>query len=451
MFSPYGGVINITFKPGSQTGSFKPDGNIPAISLYFINDSWPTLSGDNRGDTMPSQTLSADCCIVGGGPAGLMTGYLLARAGLQVVVLEKHADFLRDFRGDTIHPSTLEVMHHLGLLDKLLALPHQRAEKLQAEMGGEEVTMADFSRLPLRCRFIAFMPQWDFLNFLAGESATFPGFRLLSSTALSDLIVEQGRVCGVTALRDGQPLTIRAQLVIGADGRHSAVREKAGLASRSFGAPRDVIWFRLDKQPEDPTLGSGHTGPRNNFIVIDRGDYWQCGFTIQKGEFEALQRDGLAALKQRIAAVAPFSAARLEAIDDWSQIRLLSIRIDRLERWMKPGLLCIGDAAHAMSPIGGVGVNLAIQDAVAAANYLTQPLQRGRVRLRDLARVQKRRQFPTVATQFLQIKMSRNRPGTGAKNPMPGILRKWPFLRFVFGRLLGMGFRMEKPRRFIAR
>ena len=400
---------------------------------------------------MPSQTLSADCCIVGGGPAGLMTGYLLARAGLQVVVIEKHADFLRDFRGDTIHPSTLEVMHHLGLLDKLLALPHQRAEKLQAEMGGEEVTMADFSRLPVRCRFIAFMPQWDFLNFLADQCAAFPGFRLLTSTTLSELIVEQDRVCGVTALRDGQPLTIRAQLVIGADGRHSAVRAQAGLTSRAFGTPRDVIWFRLDKQPDDPAMGTGHSGPRNNFIVIDRGDYWQCGFTIEKGEFEALQQDGLAALKQRIAAVSPFDAGRLETIADWSQIRLLSIRIDRLDKWMRPGLLCIGDAAHAMSPIGGVGVNLAIQDAVAAANLLTRPLQRGRVTLRDLARVQKRRQFPTVATQFLQIKMSRKRPSGGGKNPMPGMLRKWPFLRFVFGRLLGMGFRMEKPRRFAAR
>jgi len=400
---------------------------------------------------MPSHTLSADCCIVGGGPAGLMTGYLLARAGLQVVVIEKHADFLRDFRGDTIHPSTLEVMHHLGLLDKLLALPHQRAEKLQAEMGGEAVTMADFSRLPVRCRFIAFMPQWDFLNFLASECAAFPGFTLLQSTALSDLMVEQGRVCGVTALHNGEPLAIRAQLVIGADGRHSAVREKAGLVGQSFGAPRDVIWFRLEKQPEDPTMGTGHSGPRNNFIVIDRGDYWQCGFTIQKGEFESLQHTGIAALKQRIASVAPFSAERLDTLRDWSQIRLLSIRIDRLEKWMKPGLLCIGDAAHAMSPIGGVGVNLAIHDAVAAANYLTEPLRRGRVRLRDLARVQKRRQFPTVATQFLQIKMSRKRPDTGGKNPMPGILRKWPFLRFVFGRLIGLGFRMEKPRRFMAR
>lgn len=400
---------------------------------------------------MSPDTLSADCCIVGGGPAGLMTGYLLARAGLQVVVIEKHADFLRDFRGDTIHPSTLEVMHHLGLLEKLLALPHQRAETLQAEMSGEAVTMADFSRLPVRCRFIAFMPQWDFLNFLASESAAFPGFRLLTSTALSELIVEQDRVCGVTALRDGQPLNIRAQLVIGADGRHSAVREKAGLASRAFGAPRDVIWFRLDKQPDDPALGSGHAGPRQNFIVIDRGDYWQCGFTIEKGEFAALQRDGLAALKQRIAAVAPFNAARLAAIEAWSQIRLLSIRIDRLDKWMRPGLLCIGDAAHAMSPIGGVGVNLAIQDAVATANLLTRPLQRGRVTLRQLARVQKRRQFPTVATQFLQIKMSRKKAGTSSKNPMPGLLRKWPSLRFLFGRLLGMGFRMETPRRFTAR
>ncbi|MEZ3498653.1 FAD-dependent oxidoreductase [Pantoea sp. KPR_PJ] len=400
---------------------------------------------------MSLHTLSADCCIVGGGPAGLMTGYLLARAGLQVVVIEKHADFLRDFRGDTIHPSTLEVMHHLGLLDRLLALPHQRAETLQAEMGGEEVTMADFSRLPVRCRFIAFMPQWDFLNFLASECAAFPGFRLLPSTVLSDLIVEQGRVCGVTAQHNGEPLTVRAQLVIGADGRHSAVREKAGLVGQSFGSPRDVIWFQLEKQPGDPVMGTGHSGPRNNFIVIDRGDDWQCGLTIQKGEFESLQHTSIEALRQRIASVAPFSADRLGMLRDWSQIRLLSIRIDRLDKWMRPGLLCIGDAAHAMSPIGGVGVNLAIQDAVAAANYLTGPLRRGKVRLRDLAQVQKRRQFPTVATQFLQIKMSRKRPDAGGKNPMPGMLRKWPFLRFIIGRLIGLGFRMEKPRAIRAR
>ncbi|MCW0353228.1 FAD-dependent oxidoreductase [Pantoea ananatis] len=399
---------------------------------------------------MPStEHVVSDCCIVGGGPAGLMLGYLLARAGLQVVVLEKHADFLRDFRGDTIHPSTLEVMHQLGLLDDLLKLPHQRAEKLQAEMGGEEVTMADFSRLPLQCRFIAFMPQWDFLNFLAEQSAQFPGFTLLKSTSLSQLIIEEGEVRGVLALQSGQPVEIRSRLVVGADGRNSAVRAQAGLVSQHFGSPRDVLWFRLNKQPEDPQSGMGHTGPRNNVIVIDRGDYWQCGLTIEKGQFDAIQARGLDAMKHNIATVSPFSVERLAEIDSWEHFKLLSIRIDRLNQWAKPGVLCIGDAAHAMSPIGGVGVNLAIQDAVATANLLTRPLLKRMVTFRDLKKVQQRRQFPTVATQFLQIKMSsKKKPGGEGTSKMPGIIRKYPFLRFIFGRLIGMGFRMEKPRGF---
>lgn len=390
--------------------------------------------------------LNTDCCIVGGGPAGLMLGYLLVRAGLRVVVIEKHADFLRDFRGDTIHPSTLEIMHQLGLLEALLQLPHQRAEKLQAEIAGQEVTMADFSRLPVQCRFIAFMPQWDFLNFLAQQSAGYAGFTLLQSTTFERFIDNQGRVAGIHAITEQGPVEIRAQLVVGADGRNSAVRAAAGLTSRAFGASRDVVWFRLDKQQGDPVWGMGHKGPRQNFIVIDRGEYWQCGYTIPKGEFEELQVAGLDQFKAAIAQVAPFGVARLSQLKEWQQFKLLSIRIDRLDSWMKPGLLCIGDAAHAMSPIGGVGVNLAIQDAVAAANYLTQPLRHGEVTLRDLARVQKRRQFPTVATQFLQIKMSSNKRKPGKKSNMPTLIRRFPFLRFVFGRLIGLGFRMEKPR-----
>ncbi|WP_312242751.1 FAD-dependent oxidoreductase [Pantoea sp.] len=397
-------------------------------------------------ETRSTEFMRADCAIVGGGPAGLMLGYLFAQAGLRVVVIEKHADFLRDFRGDTIHPSTLEIMHHLGLLESLLRLPHQRAEKLQAEIAGQAITMADFTRLPVQCRFIAFMPQWDFLNFLADQSARFSGFTLLKSTRFIDFIYENGAVCGITAERENSLMHIRAQLVIGADGRHSGVREKAGLTGRVFGASRDVVWFKLNKQDGDPALGMGHKGPRQNFIVIDRGDYWQCGFTIPKGEFDALQAAGLDAFRRQIAAAAPFSEARLADIADWQQLKLLSIRIDRLDKWAKPGVLCIGDAAHAMSPIGGVGVNLAIQDAVAAANYLTTPLLKAQVRLSDLEKVQKRRQFPTVATQFLQIKMSSNKDKSQKKSNMPAIIRRFPFLRFVFGRLIGLGFRMEKPK-----
>ncbi|WP_058970264.1 FAD-dependent oxidoreductase [Type-D symbiont of Plautia stali] len=395
---------------------------------------------------MPSTKLTADCCIVGGGPAGLMLGYLLARAGLQVVVIEKHPDFLRDFRGDTIHPSTLEIMRQLGLLDELLALPHQRAEKLQAEVAGQEITMADFSRLPVESRFIAFMPQWDFLNFLARKAAAFPGFTLLQSTAFADLVYENGALVGVKTLQGNEQLVIQTPLVIGADGRNSQVRAKAGLQSKSFGSSRDVLWFRLDKQTGDPQWGMGHKGPKQNFIVIDRGDYWQCGFTIQKGQFDELKHADLDVLKHTMAEVAPFSEERMAQLDSWDKLKLLSIRIDRLEQWSKPGVLCIGDAAHAMSPIGGVGVNLAIQDAVAAANVLTQPLKDNRLTLRDLQKVQRRRQFPTVATQFLQIKMSSNKRKRSTPSKVPQLISRFPFLRHLFGRLIGLGFRTERPK-----
>jgi len=390
-----------------------------------------------------SQALTAECCIVGGGPAGLMLGYLLARAGLRAVVVEKHDDFLRDFRGDTIHPSTLEIMAQLGLLESLLSLPHQRAEKLQAEVAGQEITMADFSRLPVRCRFIAFMPQWDFLNFIAAEAAKYPGFTLLQSTGFEDFIYNEGAIAGIKTV---QGHTFHAPLVIGADGRNSLVRTKAGLESQAFGSPRDVLWFRLDKQPDDPALGMGHKGPKQNFIVIDRGDYWQCGYTIQKGQLDALKVAGLDALKSTMAQSAPFSVVRMAQLESWDQLKLLSIRIDRLKQWMKPGVLCIGDAAHAMSPIGGVGVNLAIQDAVAAANLLTQPLRDGTLTLRDLQKVQQRRQFPTVATQFLQMKMSSSKRPRTKPSKVPQIISRYPFLRHLIGRLIGLGFRTERPR-----
>jgi 2-polyprenyl-6-methoxyphenol hydroxylase-like FAD-dependent oxidoreductase len=362
------------------------------------------------------------------------------------VVIEKHPDFLRDFRGDTIHPSTLEIMRQLGLLDELLTLPHQRAEKLQAEVAGQEITMADFSRLPVQCRFIAFMPQWDFLNFLARKAVEFPHFTLLQSTAFEDFIDEHGAIVGVKTLQGNDSKIIRTALVIGADGRNSQVKAKSGLTGKSYGAPRDVLWFRLDKKADDPHWGMGHKGPKQNFIVIDRGDYWQCGYTIQKGQFETLQQASLAVLISTMAQVAPFSAERMAEVDSWDKLKLLSIRIDRLDRWMKPGVLCIGDAAHAMSPIGGVGVNLAIQDAVAAANMLTKPLLQGKVTLRDLQKVQQRRQFPTVATQFLQIKMSSNKRPRSTPSKVPQIISRYPFLRHLFGRLIGLGFRTEKPR-----
>lgn len=390
-------------------------------------------------------SLTTDCCIVGGGPAGLMLGYLLARAGVKVIVVEKHADFLRDFRGDTIHPSTLQIMHQLGLLEELLQLPHQRTERLKAEIGGEEVTLADFSRLPVKCKFIAFMPQWDFLNFLANRARAFPGFTLLQSCSFEDFIYQEQQISGAHLMMEDLPLDIHASLVIGCDGRHSKVRAKAGLTGQSFGAPRDVVWFQLDKRDTDPQWGMGHKGPKQNFIMIDRGHFWQCGYSIVKGQYPELAEAGIEAFKQQVAAVAPFPVSRMEELTHWNQLRLLDIRIDRLDHWAKQGVLCIGDAAHAMSPIGGVGVNLAIQDAVATANLLTRSLLRGKVTQKQLNKVQRRRQFPTRATQFIQIKMSGKKREPGQSSPLPRIIKRYRFLPYIFGWIIGLGFRREKP------
>lgn len=394
------------------------------------------------------------CCIVGGGPAGLMLGYLLARAGINVTVLEKHADFLRDFRGDTIHPSTLEIMHQLDLLDELLALPHQRAERLQAEIAGRDVTLADFTRLPTRCKFIAFMPQWEFLNFLAEKAAAFPNFRLINSAQVHQLLYDRGQACGVLADTPEGPIRVRSQLVVGTDGRNSVVREQAALSSRSFGSPRDVLWMKLRKLPGDPAWSMGHTGPKQNFIMIDRGEYWQCGYSVDKGSFETIRQAGLTRFLLQIAQVAPFQDHRLQEIADWAQVKLLSIRIDRLISWAKPGVLCIGDAAHAMSPIGGVGVNLAIQDAVATANALITPLRKHCLQLKHLHRVQRRRDFPTKATQFLQIMMSRRKPGehrAAGGSRLIAHVGNSRWLPRLFGRIIGLGFRRETPQQALSR
>jgi 2-polyprenyl-6-methoxyphenol hydroxylase-like FAD-dependent oxidoreductase len=397
----------------------------------------------------PITPYSTTCCIVGGGPAGLMLGYLLARAGIDVMVLEKHADFLRDFRGDTIHPSTLEIMHQLGLLEELLALPHQRAETLHAEIAGRDITLADFTHLPTRCKFIAFMPQWEFLNFLAEKAAVFPEFTLIKSAQVHQLLYDRGQVCGVLAETPEGPVRVRCQLVIGTDGRNSVVREQAMLSSRCFGSPRDVLWMKIAKKPGDPAWSMGHTGPKQNFIMIDRGEYWQCGYSVDKGSFEAIQQEGLEKFLLQIATIAPFQDHRLQDIVSWDQVKLLSIRIDRLDQWAKPGVLCIGDAAHAMSPIGGVGVNLAIQDAVATANLIITPLRSQCLQLKHLLRVQHRRNFPTKATQFLQIKMSQRRPkkrqGSGGSRLMARVGNsRW--LPRLFGRIIGLGFRRETPK-----
>jgi 2-polyprenyl-6-methoxyphenol hydroxylase-like FAD-dependent oxidoreductase len=345
----------------------------------------------------------AACCIAGGGPAGMMLGLLLARAGVEVLVLEKHADFLRDFRGDTVHPSTLELMHELGLLGDFLKRPHQDARLLTGYIGGEEVTVADFTHLPTQCGFVAFMPQWDFLNFLQEQSRRYPAFHLKLQAEVTGLLEERDRIVGVSVTTPEGNIEIRSELVVGADGRHSTVREQARLKVMDLGAPIDVLWMRLSRRPEDPHQPLGHFNRGKVFIMLDRGDYWQCGYVIPKGGFDELKRRGLDAFRTELTEIVPFMRERALELSDWSQVRLLTVLVDRLRNWYRPGLLCIGDAAHAMSPIGGVGINLAVQDAVATANILAVRLRNGRVSISDLRKVQKRRELPTRITQRLQV------------------------------------------------
>lgn len=396
------------------------------------------------------KTMSVRCCIAGGGPAGMMLGLLLARAGVEVVVLEKHADFLRDFRGDTIHPSTLEVLYELGLLDRFLALPHQKVSRINGQFGDLALTVADFSTLPTQCRFVAFIPQWDFLAFLTQEGARYPGFQLLMQADVTGLIEEAGSVVGIRANQPDGPLEVRASLVVGADGRHSTVRAKAGLSIEEFGAPMDVLWFRLSRQPADPADPIGRFDAGRIFIMLNRGDYWQCGFVIAKGSLEQIRANGLPAFRAAVARLAPFMADRAAELHDWEPIKLLTVQVDRLRQWYRPGLLCIGDAAHAMSPVGGVGINLAIQDAVATANLLTAPLRAGRLTTRDLRLVQQRREWPTNMTQRVQLAVQNRviRPvltGSGKLSPPFAVrlIARFPFLRRIPARMIGMGFRPE--------
>jgi len=397
------------------------------------------------------QAIRTTCCIAGGGPAGMMLGFLLARAGVDVLVLEKHADFFRDFRGDTVHPSTLELMNELGLLDEFLRLPHQELRQLKITVGDRDYPGPDVSHLPTRCKFIALMPQWDFLNFLATHAKRYPAFHLRMSAEVTDLIEEGGRVVGVKAKTEQGELDVRADLVFGTDGRHSTVRERAGMKVQDFGVPIDVLWYRIPKGAGEPTPALGRVRNGKILVTIDRGDYFQCASIIQKGTFEEIKRQGLEAFRAGIVSAAPFLADTMGELDSWDKVKLLTVQVNCLREWYRPGLLCIGDAAHAMSPAGGVGINLAIQDAVAAANVLAGPLARGADPDPLLHKVQKRRTLPTRVIQAGQKLVQDNVIGTVLSGApivdAPAILKlldRFPLLRRVPGRIIGLGVRRER-------
>ena len=404
---------------------------------------------------MSPDPISTSCCIAGGGPAGMMLGVLLARAGIPVVVLEKHRDFLRDFRGDTVHPSTMEVIHELGLLDAFLARPHSELREARGVIGDERVTLADFSHLPVHAPFIAMVPQWEFLDFLAEQGRRYPAFTLAMQAEVFELIERDACIAGVRAQTPDGPVDVHAQLVVGADGRSSNVRSLARLRVEDIGAPIDVLWMRLSKHPEDSAdaaLGNIRNG--HIFVMLDRGDYWQCAYVIQKSGYDELRRAGLDAFRAQLASIVPWLGRRLDEIRSWADVKLLTVKVDRLAQWHRPGLLCIGDAAHAMSPVGGVGINLAIQDAVAAANILWRPLQHGAPSAADLQAVQRRRELPTRVTQAVQVFVQKNvlfktLKGGSVPTKLPRIVRllnRYPWLRRIPARFVGLGVRPEHVR-----
>jgi 2-polyprenyl-6-methoxyphenol hydroxylase-like FAD-dependent oxidoreductase len=394
--------------------------------------------------------MNASCCIVGGGPAGIVAGYLLARAGVDVVVLEKHADFFRDFRGDTIHPSTLRLIDELGHLDEFLAIPHTELQVLGARFGERSIPVADFRHVPGRSKFLAIMPQWDFLKFCSERAKRYPTFRLMMETEATDIVLEGERVMGVLAKTKDGPLEIRAGLVIAADGRSSVLRDRAGLEVIDTGAPIDVLWMRLSKHPGDPAEAFGNVGTGGLLVTIDRRDYFQCAMIIKKGGYDEIRAAGLPALRARVASLASFLHDRVDELRTWDDVKLLTVKVDHLRTWHRAGLLCIGDAAHAMSPIGGVGVNLAIQDAVATSNLLAAALLQGRLSAQPLSAVQRRRAFPARLIQAGQVAIADRflRPLLASKRTVraPALLYAFavfPWLRRIPAHIVGIGFRPE--------
>ena len=397
-----------------------------------------------------SEHGDADIVIVGGGPAGMLAGLLFARAGIPTLVLEKHGDFLRDFRGDTVHPSTMEILDQLGMLERFLQRRHTRLHEVRGTIAGQEVVIGDFSRLKVPAPFVAIMPQWDFLDFLRDEAAAFPGFRLELNAGVTRLWDDGQRITGVE-LGDGRRIAA-GKLVIAADGRSSIVRRDGWLAETEIGAPIDVFWFRVPKRDDGAGALRGVVAPGTLLALIDRGDYWQCAFVFRKGMGERLRAGGIAALRTRIEAVAPILGPLDDVLTDIDQMHLLTVKIDRLDHWARPGLLAIGDAAHAMSPVGGIGINLAIQDAVAAANLLAGPML-ARADVDDLlGKVEARRGLPTRVTQRgQQLAQDRIigavlRPGAAfMRPPWPvRMLNRFPLLRRIPGRMIGLGFRRER-------
>ncbi|HYX28249.1 MAG TPA: FAD-dependent oxidoreductase [Pyrinomonadaceae bacterium] len=403
--------------------------------------------------TMPdllNGTIETRCCIAGGGPAGVVLGYLLARAGVDVVILEKHADFFRDFRGDTIHPSTLEIIYELGLIEEFLKRPHQEIKEVGGQIGDEFIPLADLTHLPTHCKFLGFMPQWDFLNFFSEHGKKYPQFHLMMEAEVTDLIIEGNTVVGVKVNTPTGEIEVRATLTVGCDGRHSTVRERAGLQVESLGAPIDVLWFRVSRKSTDLGQVLGRFIPGKILVMLNRDEYWQCAFVIPKGALEEIQRRGMDEFRKDILAIAPFLKDRAQEINDWEQIKLLTVLVDHLRKWYRPGLLCIGDAAHAMSPVGGVGINLAVQDAVATANLLAHPLSENYVSLNHLQKVQWRREFPTKVTQrgqvLIQERILSAVLGSQQQVKPPWFLRlfkKFPVLRRIPARLIGIGVRPE--------